>query len=473
MGERMNADELKSQILPILLSGTRRDTGKILAIGSDREGSILNALSLAGQALRFTRPSIPNEFAVEHWPRDERSILPDRLRPAILRLLDRSTDDTARALAFAFDKRKLRPHPFDLPKLDGFARRYADRLGATAQYWVQREASTQAIRSYFEADELTADNWTESSLRPRVLFLKALRKQDPEAAQKLLEKSWSGENPDSRVQLLSTLQLNLSPQDKPFLESIQKDRAPRVRILVQRMLAVISGSSGENPALATCMERIQKSKAGLLKKRNALKLELPATVKEHEVNRWIQEQFADVTLGSLALACEMSERQLIEAAEKDNNLLFAVALMASREKRFDLLDAVTDELPDAWGRMSELTADDDLEKEAGELPAWVTALIKPKHWLPEVPFPAWSWLHRQIEGPLPAGIMREVLASKAWNEQLDSDKKGGTEFVQVICALCPPELRGTIRAQLEPLEADRKDKGWMLLDILDELETLK
>jgi hypothetical protein len=469
----MNADELKSRILPVLLSGTRRDAGQNFAPGSDREHSVLNALSLAGQALRFTRPSVPNEFAVDHWPRDERRILPDRLRPAILRLLDRSTDDTARALAFAFDKRKLRPHPFDLPKLDALARRYADRLGATAQYWVQCETSAQVARTYFEADELTADNWTESSLRPRALFLKALRKQDPQAAQKLLEKSWSDESSDSRVQLLSTLQLSLSPQDKPFLEGIQKDRAPRVRALVQRMLAVISGSSGANPALVACMERIQKSKAGLLKKRNALKLELPATVKEHEVNRWIQEQFADVTLDSLALACEMSEHQLVEAAEKDNNLLFALALMASREKRFDLLDAVTDELPDTWGRMSELTADDDLEKDAGELPAWIRALIKPKQWLPEMPFPAWSWLHRQIEGPLPAGIMREVLASNGWKEQLDSDKKGGTEFVQAICALCPPELRGTIRAQLEPLEADRKDKGWMLLDILDELETLK
>jgi len=320
---------------------------------------------------------------------------------------------------------------------------------------------------------LTADNWTESSLRPRALFLKALRKQDPEAAQKLLEKSWSGEDPDSRVQLLSTLQLNLSHQDKPFLESIQKDRAPRVRALVQRMLAVISGSSGDNPALAACMERIQKSKAGLLKKRIAFKLELPVTVKELEVNRWIQEQFVDVTFDRLALAFEMSAHQVVEAAEKDNNLLFALAMMASREKRFDLLDAITDELPDTWGRMSELAADDDLEKDDRELAAWVSALVKPKKWLPEVPFPAWSWLHRQIEGTLPVGIMREVLSSKAWTEQLDSDKKGGTEFVQVICALCPPELRGTIRAQLEPLEAGRKDKGWMLLDILDELETLK
>lgn len=469
----MNADELRSRILPVLLSGTRRGSGdQVSALGGDREHSLLNALSLAGQALRFTRPPVPGEVAVERWPRDERRIVPDHLRAAILRLLDRSTDDTARALALALERHKLRPHPFDLPKLDPFVRRYADRLGVTAEYWVQRETHAQKSRGYFEADEVTADNWTESSLRQRVLFLRALRKQNPEAARQLLEKSWPGESPDGRVQLLSTFQSGLSQPDRPFLESVQKDRAPRVRAMVQRMLATLSGSSADSSALAACMERIQRSKAGLLKKRPAIKLELPATVKEHEVNRWIHGQFADVAIESVARACEMSTSDLIEAAAKDSNLLFALALMASREKRFDLLDAITDELPDAWGRMSELDLTDELQWDAEEPAGWVSALIKPKRWLPESPFPAWSWLHRQIEGFLPVGILREVLSSKSWTEQLEPEKKGGSEFVQVICALAPPPLRTTIREQIEPLEADRRDKGWMLLDILDELETL-
>jgi hypothetical protein len=470
----MNADELRSKLLPVLLSGARRETRQeLLMMGSDREHSLLRALSLTGQSLRFTRPPVPSDFAVEHWPRDERRMVPDRLRRPILRLLDRSTDDAARALALGLEKQKLRPHPFDLPMLDGFARRYADRLGTTAQFWVQRETPAEQLRGYFDADEISAENWTEASLRPRVKFLSELRKQDAGAARKLLEQSWAGENPDGRVQLLSVLQAELSQEDKEFLESVKKDRAPRVRAIVHRMLAVLSGASGDNPALTACMERIQRSKTGLLKKRHALKLELPATVKEHETNRWIQEQFADVTLEQLAHACEESDRELVGAAEKDGNLLLALALMASREKRFDLLDAISDELPEAWGRMSELNWEDDLEKGRDEAGVWATALIKPKKWMPAVPFPAWSWLHRQMEGPLPAAIMRDVLASKACKEQLEPEKKGGSEFVQVICALCPPELRGLLRAQLEPLEADRKDKGWMLLDILDELENVR
>jgi uncharacterized protein DUF5691 len=391
----------------------------------------------------------------------------------MLRLLDRSTDDTARALALAFENLRLRPHPFDLPMLDGFVRRYADRLGATAQYFEERGKAAQQVRGYFDADELTGENWTDGALRPRLNFLRELRKRDAGGARRLLEQSWSGERPDSRAQLLSILQVRLSEDDKQFLESIQKDRAPRVRTIVHRLLTALSGSKTDSPALAACLERVQRTKTGLLKKRKTLKLELPANVKEQDTNRWIQEQFAEVALEQLAHACEMLDLELIEAAQKDDNLLFALALMASREKRFDLLDAITDELPDAWGRMSGLAWEDHFEWDREEVVAWTAALIKPRNWLPQAPFPAWSWLHRQIEGPLPASIMQEVLASKAWTEQLEPDMKGGSEFVQVICALCPSELRGSIRAQLEPVEVDRKDKGWMLLDILDEMENVR
>lgn len=423
--------------------------------------------------LRFERPPVPKEFAVENWPRDERRIVPDRTRPKILRLLDRCTDDTARALALVLEKQRLRPHPFDLARLDGFVRRYADRLGSTAQYWMQRDTPAGQNRGYFDVEELTPETWTEASLRKRMKFLKDLRQQNPQEGRQLLEKSWQAENPDSRVQLLSILQIGLSADDKPFLEKIQKDRAPRVRAILQRLVGALSGLDAANPALATCMERIQKSKTGILRKRTVLKLELPATVKEHEANRWIQEQFADVSLDEFARACELPESDLVEAAEKGSNLLFALALMASRDGRFASLSAIVDKIPDTWGRMSGLNWDDSLLADSEQRRNWAEALIRPKMWLPEIPFPAWSWLHQQMEGPLPVDIMSEVLASRMWAEQLSEEKKGPSlEVIQVICALCPRELRGSLGAQLEPLEIERKDKGMMLLDILDELESL-
>jgi hypothetical protein len=474
MGKRVNAEELKSRVVPALLSGTRRDPdAELLALGPDREHAILNALSLAGQALRFTRPSSPSDFARESWPHDERRIVPNQMRSKILRLLDRCTDDTARALALAFESQKLRPHPFDLPRLDGFVRRYPERLGTTAQYWTQRGTPEQQNRGYFDADEVTLETWTEAPLRKRVKFLKDLRKQKPEAGRQLLEKSWLGEIPDCRVQLLSVLRIGLSAEDRLFLEGAQKDRAPRVRDLARNLLGAISGQDDKDPALATCMERIQKSKSGVLKKRAVLKLELPATVKEHEASRWIQDQFSGVALDELARACELTESEMVEASEKDVNLLFSLALMASREERFALLGAITDEIPDAWGRMSALSTEESLLDDSSRHQDWAKAMIKPRKWLPETPFPAWSWLHRQMEGPLPASVMNEILASAVWKEQLSEEKKGPSlEIIQVMCALCPQELRANLRVQLEPIELERKDKGSMLLDILDELESL-
>lgn len=471
----MNAQELRSRVVPALLSGTRHDTAdQLLTIGPDREHRVLNALSLGGQMLHFSRPPVPKEFAVESWPRDGRRMVPDRMRSKIMRLLDRCTDDTARALALMLEKQKLRPHPFDLPRLEGFVRKYADLLGATAQYWTQRDAhALQPIRGYFDDDELTIETWTEASLRKRVKFLKDLRRQNPEAGRQLLEKSWATEIPESRVQLLSTLPVGLSADDKPFLESTQRDRAPRVRAVVRRLIATVSGQGTENAALAMCMERIQRSKTGLLKKRAALKLELPGTVKEHEADRWIQELFAELTLEEFARGCELTESELVQVAEKDNNLLFALALMASRAGGYALLREISDEIPDAWGRMSGLNWEDSLLDDFEERQAWAAALIRPKKWLPEVPFPAWSWLHRQMEGPLPADIMNEIFSSAMWKERLNEEKKGSSfEIVQVMCALCPRALRGSLRAQLGLLELERKDKGMMLLDILDELESL-
>jgi hypothetical protein len=123
--------------------------------------------------------------------------------------------------------------------------------------------------------------------------------------------------------------------------------------------------------------------------------------------------------------------------------------------------------------MSALNWEDSLLDDAEERQEWAEALIRPKKWLPEIPFPAWSWLHRQMEGALPAGIVSDVLASEMWAEQLNQEKKGPSlEIIQVVCALCPRKLRGSLRAQLEPLEMGQKDKGMMLLDILDELESM-
>src|SRR5262249_5675483 len=133
---------------------------------------------------------------------------------------------------------------------------------------------------------------------------------------------------------------------------LEKDRAPRVRTLAAKFLSRL-GAGIENPALRACLERIKQSKSGLLRKRTMLALELPANVKDQAASRWILQTFTDISFGELASAFTIAEKELIEAAAKDEPLLLALALIATNERRLDLFELVVANLPQAWERMVE------------------------------------------------------------------------------------------------------------------------
>jgi hypothetical protein len=473
MGGRMTGRDLKMHVLPALLAGTRREP--LPGMAGLQAAAPLEALSLAGQALRFAMPPGPPEFDVDAWPQDARRVLPESVRPQVLRLLkaNRCTDDSELSVALACSRLRLRPHPFDLPKLDGFVRRHSQHLGVVAQYWVQRETKAESRKGYFDEDAATAENWTEAPIAARVAYLERLRKQDAAEARSALEQVWPGETADARVRLIGTLQTGLGEGDRTFLETALKDRAPRVRAIAHRLVARLGGSAAGNPALAECLERIHKEKSGILKRRVALKLELPANVKEATANRWIRGQFADVTLDELAGSLEIPIEGMVAAAKDDPNLLLALAMVATADRRSDAVAEIANELPDAWGRMSESGFDEFSFADEEERERWVESIVRPREWMPEAPLPAWSWLLRRIQAPLPEKVMREALKSKWWSDQLGGEKKPGTEVVQLFCALCPAGLRAKLREQIEELEMERKEAGLMLLDTLDRLEAMQ
>ena len=472
----MNSRELKTRVLPWLLAGTHRTEmpRESEVLRADDPRSALKAVGLVGQALRFERPAIPATFAVEAWPRDERKVIPEALRRPIVRLLssNKCSDDTDVAIAQALDTRRLRPHPFDLPKLDTFVHKYCQQLGITAQYWAQREDPAERRAGYFDAEEINQQNWTEAPLARRVLFLEQVRERDPARGRALLESVWSAEAAQVRWRLLAAIETGLGPDDKVFLESLVKDRATRVKALASRLLARLSGAGSQNPALAACLERIQKAKPGLFKRRNALRLELPANIKTPLVARWIHDLVEDVGLDELASALQTTDSELVEATAKDEHLLFALAMMASRGKRFDLLAHIVDALPEAWYRMSQAAFDAFDFVHAKEREQWIKAVVRPREYMPDEPIPAWSWLLWGLESFLPASIMNEILDSKWWAEQLIGESQPTASLVQVFCALCPPEVRGTLRQQLDAVSFDRKEEGLLLLEILEKLESI-
>jgi hypothetical protein len=479
MGERVNAKTLKMQALPALLAGTGRHplsfaTGLAELSCGDAADAALNVLSLTAQALRFERPLPPERFNAEAEIQDDRPILPDPVRRALIRLLKdkRIADDLQLALAWAFARCRVRPHPFDLPRMDGFVRAHAEHLGLTAQHWAaQRDDNIAAPQNYFDADALDETTWSKAPLAQRARFIVDRRKEDAPMARALVEATWAQENADARVRLVMALETGLNASDQPFLEGLMKDRAPRVRSLAQRFLARISGSSAEHPALKACLERIRRSTAGLLKKRTTLALELPATVKEHEAKGWIRKTFVEVSCDELARAFAMTETAMIEAAEKDESLLLALALMATEDRRLDLLEQIAGgRLKDAWEQLSLCGVLDLGLMPVEERLRWAEILIRPYAAKPPASYSAWSWLHRSLEGPAPELLMEPVLRSSRWLDELLEAKKAGPEWMELLASVCPASLRDRLRTRLMPLDAPLNLTALPLLDILDSLE---
>jgi len=464
----MTVTELKQSVLPSLLAGTARQP--LSSEASSQPNGALAALSLAGQWLRFERPAAPSSFAVEPVDEDKRRIVPDHLRRPMLRLLTSktATEHPAIAVARAFDALSLRPHPFDLPKLDAFVREYNKALGATAQQWAQRQANAAEPSTYYDNDTLDDANWTQAPLAKRASYLAERRNQDPQAARGLLQAVWPQETADARFRLLQAIQIGLTNADQSFLESLEKDRAPRVRQLSRRLLAKL-GTGGENPALPAAFERIKSSQAGLVHKRTVLELELPATVKDQAAPGWVHETFADVGLQELARALNLSELDMVEAAADDANLLVAFALMATLDRRFDVLAATVNHLPNAWQLLSDTGLADLGVMTAAERLQWAEILIRPYGGKLPWDYPAWSWLHLMLHSHAPAPLLDAAFRSN-WFDETPTVAKHTPYWMEVTAALCPPSQRGQLRDRISTFDPALTITALQLLDLLDALE---
>ena len=221
----MNVRRFKSIVLPALLAGTSRqpiDYSRLFdggISGSDPKSG-LKALALTGQALRFERPVPPSDYAAIEVRKPSRRNVPEALRPKLVRLVGDGKsavppqDDLALGLALALERHRLQPHPFDFPRMDGFLRAHAERLGPDVCAWVDRDKGGEAKRGYFDMESLDDGNWHEATPARRQRYIEDRRRQDADAARALVEVVWPNEGADLRFKLLQALRPGLGPADK-------------------------------------------------------------------------------------------------------------------------------------------------------------------------------------------------------------------------------------------------------------------
>lgn len=469
MGALMNSSVLHAKVLPSLLAGTSRHAlPELVRPANPSSDGVLEMLSLLGQALRLERPVTPDSFTVEPDIRDERKIVADSLRRPLVRLLTAKnvTEHPAHALARTLERLRLRPHPFDLPVIDAFVRSNAERLGPKAQHWADRQKPDAETQSYFDPELLDESNWVQATLSRRVRYLEQRRRDGADAARTLLESTWGQESADARFRLLQTLQTGLSTADKPFLSTLEKDRAPRVRALAAKFLARL-GASGESQALHACLERIKQSKSGLIRKRTALQLELPANVKDQTASRWVLQTFTDVSFRELASAFKLTDEELIEAASRDEPLLLALALIATNDIRLDLLELVVAHVPNAWEKMVESGLDTLGTMGDPERQRWQEIIVHPyRKDLPTI-YHLWDWLHRITDAQAPVAVMSNVLHAKLLKKIPEHEC---AVWFELLAAICPADQRQELRQQLADFDQSVVVTPVALLDILDGME---
>jgi hypothetical protein len=446
-------------------------------------GAPLKALALAGQRLRFRRPAAVFAPMARAAPsRDGRAIVPDAARRPLAALLSGrdggATDLAAMAVADALDRARLRLHPFDLARLEGFVIHHVDRLGVEAQAFVDGKAGRKDSGAvWFEADAIDATNWREARRAHRLAFFQKLRRADPAGARDLLQRDFAAFAADVRAPLLHALHAGLGPDDRRFLESLGDDRAPSVRATAKALLARLPGAPEYEARLADILSRFKVAAGAAPDGRAQIRLEAPANVAGPARTAWAMDQLQGVGLRRLAAALGASPDTLVAGAEGDAPLLATLALLASEDLAFEALAGIAGSgAADAC--FAVLARADALPQIFGDRVnaiAWTRAAVQPSLW-PETPAAgALPQLYAALRGPLPEAVGAALLDAPCWRAGAAGEAggiaSGSSETLAAAAALTPAACRPALARQLAEAVDGRARRAQRLLEILALLDS--
>nr|WP_316652537.1 DUF5691 domain-containing protein [uncultured Gellertiella sp.] len=462
---------LTQVILPQLLSGARNG----LALAPIAAQEPLQALSLAGQALRFEPPVQPGRFQVEDRIDDPRAIIPEAARRPLMRLL------ATRSLALqpaevrivqVLAERRLRLHPFDMPKLEKFVQVHAEMLGGQALAFCERDVAPHKKQTYFAPDALTDETWMRATPAIRRRYVDARRAADPAVGRALVEAVWGGENADGRLRLLSCLRAGLSVEDRPFLTGLAGDKSQQVRDLAQKYLSRLPGFDGPNPALSALLDRIRRGTTGLIFRKPTLALERSATVQETDAPGWVWLSVGDVGLDELAQALSLTPVTMAEAAHGDPLMAFGCLVMASAEKRFDLLEMIiAGQGNTMWDMFNSTQFERLIAYSPAERHRWADTLVRPELWGADDSLWPLVRLVKLLDGPASDRLFQSILRSVPFQLTRSNPDRMQDQHAMSLALLCPSDRRDLLRRHVSEFEPARTANALLLLDIMDILET--
>lgn len=460
-------------IIEALTQGTGRrplqPTGVLgEGIEAGAEDSPARMLALAVQAQLYDLPAPPRVFDDGATAADERPIVAEDLRPMILSLVSGKgalpDDAAAVALAQGLERRGVRLHPFDVPRLAGFVRKHAEMLGIVpAEGQVDASAAAAGWAMWESLDET---NWMLATLARKASFIADLRLSDAARARALVEAQLPLEKAEVRLRLIDALGAGLSIDDRPLLESLAADRAPTVKRAVTRLLARLPGTGAAEAQIAELLSRIAQGSTGLLRRRITLSLQMPVNVKSATAEiDWLATNFGGIGCSALAKAFGMSLEALLEAAHDDARLLRGIAFSACAERNWPVISAIANgRLPDIWTSFLQTGLGSFGLVTARERSDWAGAAIPTRLNLSGLDRYQVSALHAAMEGPLPLAQARAVFRAATQSRHLSA------ELLTAAVALMPDAGLEEVSQTLAPLSPDIAGRARLLADILIRLK---
>lgn len=244
---------------------------------ADAAQTALRALAAATLLHQAARPLEAGPVALpEASPPDDRPIMPSGAIPLLEVML--TEEGFPQALPDFFEK--MERHGFRLPPeclpqlLDWAARKRqlpeAMRrcLGAPGQWLAMQHPDWQALYPREKPD------WETGTFPERLQLLRETRRSSPKTALAWLQKTWTQERAEHRLQFLQALRTRLAPADETLLERALTDRSRPVRFMAWRLLLLLP-ESGLRQTVQTWLANLPASPATPARLLPGLEKQLP------------------------------------------------------------------------------------------------------------------------------------------------------------------------------------------------------
>jgi hypothetical protein len=174
----------------------------------------------------------------------------------------------------------------------------------------------------------------------------------------------------------------------------------------------------------------------------------------------------------LAGTLSLSVDAMVAAAEKQSDLLFALLLLATQDKRLDVVKTITERhLADGWAVFISTDAEALGDYDPDMRRAWVDHVFRPDRWESDTT----PWVIRHMAELLSAEaterMLSDLLKSKPWLALRKENARYEADVLDSAAVMCPPAMRPALRTELASLDPAKTGNAVLFLDLMDSLET--